>query len=255
MKDHSPGRGIRGRIDFLSRHPVWRSQYKAFVRAVSRLALPPGSTGLSVSCGDGVWDFLAMANNPALARMMATDVVDCPVAKDDIGLLNTRGAWTFQRVAADVPLPVDDGACDLVLHMDVIEHTRRPYLMIKENFRVLKPGGYLLCGTPNIFRPANILKLLVGRLTFPCGFENGLLNPRYLNPGIKSDGMTHVQEFNRYQLGLMLEEVGFEVVSMTACFFGISFLLLRLADFPAGPLGKNACQYLVCVARKPGTPD
>ncbi len=244
--------GISQRIDFLRRHPVWRSQYVAFLQAVSRLTIPPGSTALSVSCGDGVWDFLAFANNPRLARISATDVVDCQVNEEDVKLLNTRGVWTFQRVAPDTALPVNDNCCDLVFHQDVIEHTPKPCLLLRENYRVLKPGGYLLCGTPNIFRPANILKLLIGRLTFPWRLAPGVLNPRYLNPGTRSDDMTHVQEFHQYQLRLMLEEIGFNVVSFRYCFFGISFLMLRFSHFPTGRLGENLCQYLFCVARKPG---
>lgn len=244
------GGGILQRLDLLKGHPVWRPQYLAFVQAISQLALPGGATGLSVSCGDGAWDFLAISNNRNLKKIIATDIVDCPVSEEDIKLLNTKAVWSFQKVASDKVLPLPDKCCELVLHLDVIEHTLKPCLLLKENYRVLKPGGYLLCGTPNIFRPANLLKLLLGRLSFPCGLSPGLFNPGYLNPGIKSEGMTHVQEFNQYQLRIMLEEIGFEVVSFTCCFFGISFLKISFCDFPAGDFGKNLCQYLFCVARK-----
>jgi len=238
------------RIDFMKDHPVWRSQYSAFVKAISQLKIPSGATGLSVSCGDGTWDFLALSHNQHLARLIATDVVDCPVSEDDIKLLNTKGSWSFQKVAPDTVLPLKDGCCELVFHQDVIEHTAKPCFFLKEHYRVLKPGGYLLCGTPNIFRPANILKILAGRLQFPCSLSSGLLNPSYLNPVVKSEGMTHIQEFNQFQLRIMLEEAGFEVVSLTCCFFGISFLKINLRDFPAGSFGRNLAQYLFCVARR-----
>ncbi|MEW6079414.1 MAG: methyltransferase domain-containing protein [Thermodesulfobacteriota bacterium] len=250
MRKKTQPRGILERIRFLKSHPVWKSQYSAFVKAVSQLRLPAASTGLSVSCGDGTWDFLALTNNHNLKKIIATDVVDCPVSGDDINLLNAQAAWSFQRVSPDTVLPVSDSLCELVLHQDVIEHTPKPYLLLRENHRVLKPGGYLLCGTPNIFRPANILKLMSGRLSFPWRLTTGLLNPAYLNPGVQSDDMVHVQEFNQYQLRTMLEEVGFEVVSLARCFFGVSFLKLNFCDFPTGNLGGNLCQYLFCVARK-----
>lgn len=226
-------------------NPVWRSQYTAFVKAVSQFKIPPGSTGLSVSCGDGVWDFLAISGNPDIEKIIATDVVDCSVSEEDIRLLNTRAAWSFQKVAPDAALPLPDSCCELVLHQDVIEHTARPYLLLKENYRVLKPGGYLLCGTPNIFRPANIAKLLLGKLTFPCD-----PSPDAVTSDLRVDGMIHVQEFNQYQLRAMLQEVGFEVVSLTCCFFGVSFLKINFCDFPTGNLGRNLCQYLFGVARK-----
>ena len=252
MNETGPSRaGIAQRIRLLKRHPVWRSQHDIFVQTVSGLALPPAATALSQSCGDGSWDWLTFANSPNLTGIVATDVVDCPVSGDDIKLLNRHGAWAFQKVPPDSTLPFDDNRFDLVFHMDVIEHTSKPALFLNENYRVLKSGGYLLCGTPNMFRPANILKLLLGKLKFPSSLAPGIFNPAYLNPGIPSRTMTHIQELNQYQLRVMLEEAGFVVVSMTSCFFGISFLKLKLRDFPSGNLGKNLCQYLFCVARKP----
>lgn len=245
-----PRAGIAQRIRLLKRHPVWRPQHDIFVKTVSALVLPSAAAALSVSCGDGSWDWLAFASNPDLKSIVATDVVDCPVTGDDVTRLNRHGAWSYQKVTPDRVWPFDDNCFDLVFHMDVLEHTSKPGLFLSENYRVLKSGGYLLCGTPNIFRPANVLKLLLGKLAFPCGLGPGIFNPRYLNPGIPSDTMTHVQEFNQYQLRIMLEEAGFEMVSTDCCFFGVSFLKLKFKDFPVGNLGRNLCQYLFCVAQK-----
>jgi ubiquinone/menaquinone biosynthesis C-methylase UbiE len=238
MTKTSSDRGIGRRIGFVKSHPVWRSQYTCFVNAISSLSLPSESTAVSVSCGDGTWDFLAFAHNRNLKKMIAVDVVDCPVAEADIRLLNTKGEWSFQKIAPDNALPFSDNSCELVLHQDVIEHTTKPYLLLAENHRLLKPGGFLLFGTPNIFRPANIMKLLLGKLTFPWFFVNG------------AEKMTHVQEFNAVGLKLMLEEIGFDVLSINHCFFGVSFLKINIRDFPAGNLGRNLCQYLFFVAQK-----
>ena len=237
---------IKRRIDFIKTHPVWRSQYSAFVKAVAQLRIPPGATALSVSCGDGTWDFLAVSANPNLRRIIATDVVDCPVSAEDVRLLQTKTAWSFQKVPPDMVLPLDDDCCRLVLHQDVLEHTKKPFLLLKENHRVLERGGYLLCGTPNIFRPANIAKLLIGKLTFPCGLYRVAPGAGALLPS----EMIHVQEFNQYQLRTMLEESGFNLLSMIHCFFGISFLKIKFCDFPNGNSGRNLCQYIFCVAQK-----
>ncbi len=242
MDEKNRNSSIKRRIDFIKTHPVWRSQYTVFVKAVSQLQIPPESTGLSVSCGDGTWDFLAVSSNHNLDRLIATDVTDCPVSKVDVKMLQTKTAWSFHRVEPDTVLPVDDDCCQLVLHQDVLEHTTKPFLLLKENHRVLRQGGFLLCGTPNIFRPANIAKLLIGKLSFPC------VLPRDVS--VMSGGMTHVQEFNQYQLRTMLEESGFKVLSMIHCFFGISFFKVNFCDFPNGNLGRNLCQYIFCVAQK-----
>jgi len=228
------------RILLQKNHPVWRSQYNLFVREISKLELAGHSTALSVSCGDGMWDYLAFENNRNIGTIIATDVVDCPVKEEDIRLLNSGHEWFFRKAVPDSVLPVDDNSCDLVFHQDVIEHTAKPFLLLRENYRVLKDGGYLLFGTPNIFRPANILKLFLGRLSFPCRLDNG----------DAAGECVHIQEFNEYQIKTMLEEVGFKIVSLKHCFFGVSFLNINFCDFPKSKIGKSLCQYLFVVAQK-----
>jgi 2-polyprenyl-3-methyl-5-hydroxy-6-metoxy-1,4-benzoquinol methylase len=75
-----------------------------------------------------------------------------------------------------MPLPFDPQSFDLIIHQDVIEHTGKPYMFLSEQYRVLRKGGSLVFGTPNLFRPATILKLFSGRLEFPyaLGTNEGL---------------------------------------------------------------------------------
>lgn len=237
MRQTGQSDSITGRIATQPNHPVWRSQYISFVDEISKLKLAPNSTALSVSCGHGMWDYLAFKNNPDIKTIIATDVVDCQVRRDDIDLLNSGHVWSFQKVFPDSVLPIGDNRCDLVFHQDVIEHTTKPFLLLRENYRILKSGGYLLLGTPNIFRPANIVKLLLGKLAFPWRLS-------------QPDAGVHIQEFNEYQLRTMVEEVGFKIISIRHCFFGISFLNINFRDFPTSSTGKNLCQYLFVVAWK-----
>ncbi|MDO8553018.1 MAG: methyltransferase domain-containing protein [bacterium] len=54
--------------------------------------------------------------------------------------------------AADLvyePLPYKDGTFDIVFSKSVIEHVTNPEHFIAENLRVLKPGGRLICLTPD----------------------------------------------------------------------------------------------------------
>jgi SAM-dependent methyltransferase len=48
-------------------------------------------------------------------------------------------------------VPVDDGAFDCVLSSQVLEHTSDPGLYLAEAFRVLRPGGFLILSTPEIW--------------------------------------------------------------------------------------------------------
>jgi len=231
---------ILQRVVSQQNHPVWRSQYNSFVTAISELKLTSYATALSVSCGNGMWDYLAFKSNQNVTTIIATDVVDCPVQKEDIDLLNTGHAWSFLRVPPDSELPIKDSCCDLVFHQDVIEHTRKPFLLLKENYRILKNGGYLLFGTPNIFRPANMIKIFLGKLIFPW----------QLGYSSKTGASVHIQEFNEHQLRTMVEEAGFNILSVRYCFFGVSFLKFKFSDFPKSNVGKSLCQYLFVLARK-----
>lgn len=115
-------------------------QRQSFVKALAEFQLVDG-IALSVSCGDGIWDYLALSSDVGINTVMATDIVECPVKDGDVVLLNSRGNWKFQRVIPDNPLPFDDNTFDVAFSQDVIEHTVRPFLFLKEQYRVLRGGG------------------------------------------------------------------------------------------------------------------
>jgi SAM-dependent methyltransferase len=76
----------------------------------------------------------------------------CDIDPRAIELARTR---LGSRIAAadvlqpDQPLPYADGAFDLVVSMDVIEHVPDPRPWLAETWRVLRPGGRLFLTTPN----------------------------------------------------------------------------------------------------------
>ncbi len=116
------------------------SQMKLFERLVSNIPLHEDSTGLDISVGDGFWDYIACKANPKLKSIYATDIVDNPVKDHDQFLLKKYVYWDFSKVCADSELPFEDNCFDIVYHMDVIEHTYKPYLFLKEQYRVLRGG-------------------------------------------------------------------------------------------------------------------
>jgi SAM-dependent methyltransferase len=96
----------------------------------------------------------------------------------------------------DEPLPFPDGSFDLVLCAETLEHVRDVQLLLSESRRVLEPGGQLAVTTPAHGR-GTALRLAV------AGWESGF-DP--LSP--------HMRFLSRRSLRALLEELGFEVVSL-----------------------------------------
>lgn len=91
-------------------------------------------------------------------------------------------------------LPIADGAVDVVVNFQVIEHLWDQGQFVTECARVLRPGGMLLMSTPN-------------RITFSPGRDTPL------NP-------FHTRELNAAELTELLEQGGFRVDAMLGVFHG-----------------------------------
>lgn len=101
---------------------------------------------------------------------------------------------------AELPLP--DGAVDVVVNFQVIEHLWDQGQFVRECLRVLRPGGCLLMSTPN-------------RITFSPGRDTPI------NP-------FHTRELNAAELTDLLTGAGFTVESVLGVFHGP-----RLAELDA----------------------
>ncbi|OBG86361.1 SAM-dependent methyltransferase [Mycobacterium sp. E136] len=99
-------------------------------------------------------------------------------------------------------LPLADGAVDVVVNFQVIEHLWDQGQFVRECLRVLRPGGCLLMSTPN-------------RITFSPGRDTPI------NP-------FHTRELNAAELTDLLTVAGFAVDSVLGVFHGP-----RLAELDA----------------------
>lgn len=52
-------------------------------------------------------------------------------------------------VADALSLPISDGGMDVFISLETIEHIKDDISFVKEAARVLKPGGFFICSTPN----------------------------------------------------------------------------------------------------------
>ena len=220
---------------------VERGQRDIFLQFLRQRQWLRGSSALSISCGDGIWDWLLLRADVGISRVVATDIVPCPVGEPDQLLLRTLGEWEFVRVMPDHPLPFPDETFDLIFHQDVIEHTTQPYFFLREQCRVLKKGGLIIVGTPNLLRPANILRAIVGKLQFPMKIGHNVQIGDYV----------HVQELHEAQLRLMLTETGFSSVICQPVYFGPSLLNITLSMFPQRGAARAFAHFLMAAAQKP----
>jgi SAM-dependent methyltransferase len=99
-------------------------------------------------------------------------------------------------------LPLSDGAVDVVVNFQVIEHLWDQGQFVAECLRVLRPGGLLLMSTPN-------------RITFSPGRDTPI------NP-------FHTRELNAAELTGMLTSAGFRIEGIYGVFHGP-----RLAELDA----------------------
>lgn len=145
---------------------------RLFVRSLGRV-----ERALDLGCGDG-----RLGVELDAAELTAADVSPLALERARRRLPEAR----VVELEPDAPLPLGDGAFDLVLCAETIEHVRDVQLLLSEIRRVLRPGGTLALTTP-----AN---LPVGR------------RPHPLSP--------HLRFLTRRSLRRLLDELGFEVESL-----------------------------------------
>jgi SAM-dependent methyltransferase len=138
-----------------------------------------GLTGraLDLGCGDG-----RLSSELDATELTAADV-------SGVALERARGRLPAARLVPlqlDTPLPFEDGAFDVVLCAETVEHVRDVQLLLSEIRRVLRPGGTLALTTPAHFA--------IGPRAHP------------LSP--------HLRFFTRRSLRRLLRELGFDVASL-----------------------------------------
>jgi SAM-dependent methyltransferase len=139
--------------------------------------LGPAQRALDLGCGDGRLSELIDAQELTVA-----DVSPVALERAQRRLPRARAV----ELDPDVPLPLGDGAVELVLCAETLEHVRDVQLFLSEVRRVLAPAGRFALTTPAapvLMRP-----------------------PDPLSP--------HLRTFTRRSLRRLLDELGFEVESL-----------------------------------------
>ena len=112
----------------------------------------PNLTGKYLDIGSGNGELIALVQRNFEVEAFACDYTDglmrLPNQKVEVADLNRD------------PLPYRDQTFDCVSLTEVIEHVEWPRELLREIFRVLKPGGLLVLTTPNILNIKSRLRFL-----------------------------------------------------------------------------------------------
>jgi len=165
----------------------YRSRYKECIERFAKLA--PSSRLDVLDVGGG-----------QLALMCAKLWGDKGVASDLPGphmdYIASLGIETITWDLCKAEFPLDT-KFDCIFFSEVIEHLPIPgYIVLQKLAKILKPGGFLICTTPNLYRLKNVVFMVLGK-------------PIFDNFQYSDQALAHVVEYSRDHLEWQFKKAGF----------------------------------------------
>lgn len=166
--------------------------------AQARHADAPFHRHLEVGAGSGrlVELFRERFNTATSVCDYTDELMKVPGQRVDIANLNEQS------------LPYADASFDILTATEVIEHLERYRYVLREMFRVLKPGGSIILSTPNILNLNSRLRFLW------FGYWN-LFGPLPVRHSALYSTGGHINPVSYFYLAHSLLDAGFEDVSVT----------------------------------------
>lgn len=133
-------------MNFKLLFPTFRNRYRFVQSRLKQYAQSDGpwTTGLNLGTGEGDYD-----------RMIASycrELTGCDVNAEDLAHARALNAGVMNlqyEVNNALELSYPDQHFDLIVSCEVIEHVGKPAQMIREMYRVMKPGGVAIMTFPS----------------------------------------------------------------------------------------------------------
>jgi len=161
---------------------------------------------IDLGCGDG--EITLMFKEELKAR----EVYGVDIDEQAVALARKRGIEAYIADLSKDSLPFPNEFFDLVLSLEVIEHLANPDNMLKEAYRVLRKGGYLLISTPNLASWINRLLLLLGYQPYNVEVSTEAVIGVLYSKGVFGSPAGHIRAFTLRALKGILTRYGFRIM-------------------------------------------
>ncbi|HWE37742.1 MAG TPA: class I SAM-dependent methyltransferase [Isosphaeraceae bacterium] len=229
---------VRGRFNEVPEYyPRYRSRYRALMKLYAEVAGPPPIDFLDIGGGQ----YAAMA-----ATLWGDRATLADVGGSNGDYLRERGVRPVEWNLCGDAEPFD-AEFDVAMFSEVIEHLPIPgHIVLERLRRALRPGGTLICTTPNLYRLRNVVYMAIGKRMFD----------HFRMPTDR--GLGHILEYTRDHLRWQFERAGFEDVGVELRQFphNPNALHFRVLSWLGAPLYlvPRFREALVVVARAPAGP-
>lgn len=171
--------------------------------AIAEQLIHPSKKILDIGCGEG---YMLFRLKDKFDELYGLDVAPSRLKEAEAKIKESdpskASKFRFVEGNADDPLPFPNDFYDVITCIAVMEHVFDIFSLVKEMYRVLKPGGYIIAEVPNIAYLKHRISMLLGLLP--------VTSSPYNWKEVGWDG-GHIHYFTMKRLCQLFESQGFRI--------------------------------------------